>query len=81
VRADAIIEHPFENQENHVYGILYEITGNAASPIQFIVTDSTRHFLRGSLYFNNTPNADSIAPVTAYIESDIRHLIESVNWK
>ncbi|MBP5307489.1 MAG: gliding motility lipoprotein GldD [Paludibacteraceae bacterium] len=81
VRADAIIEHPFENPEMKVYGILYEITGNAASPIQFIVTDSVHHFLRGSLYFNNTPNADSIAPVSAYVEDDIRHLVESVIWK
>lgn len=81
IRADAIIEHPFENPDARVYGILYEITGNAASPLQFVLTDSTHHFLRGSLYFNNTPNADSIAPVASYIEQDIQHLIESLHWK
>lgn len=81
VRADAIIEHPFENKEANVYGILYEITGNSASPLQFVLTDSIRHFIRGSLYFNSTPNADSISPVSDYIETDVKHLIETVNWK
>lgn len=81
VRADAIIEKPFENPEAHVYGILYEITGNAASPIQFVLTDSTKNFLRGSLYFNAVPNADSIAPVSTFIEKDLMHLVETIRWK
>ncbi len=81
VRADAIVERPFENREANVYGILYEITGNAASPVQFVLTDSTNHFMRGALYFNNTPNADSIAPVSAYIQNDLRHLVETIRWK
>lgn len=81
IRADAIIEHPFENKEAKVYGIMYEITGNAASPLQFVLTDSTKHFLRGALYFNETPNADSIAPISKYVEEDVQRLIESVRWK
>ena len=81
IRADAIIEHPFENKEAKVYGVMYEITGNAASPLQFVLTDSTKHFLRGALYFNETPNADSIAPISKYVEEDVQRLIESVRWK
>lgn len=81
VRADAIIEKPFENPEAKVYGILYQITGNAASPVQFILTDSTKHFLRGALYFNAVPNADSIAPVSSFVEKDLMHLVESMRWK
>lgn len=81
VRADAIIEHPYENREANVYGIIYELTGNAASPLQFLLTDSTTHFLRGALYFNAVPNADSIAPVSAFIEKDLKHLVESIRWK
>lgn len=81
VRADAIIEHPFENKGAKVYGILYELTGNAASPIQFVLTDSIHHFLRGALYFNAVPNADSIAPVSAFVEKDLKHLVETVRWK
>jgi gliding motility-associated lipoprotein GldD len=81
VRADAIIEQPFENPEAKVYGIIYEITGNAASPLQFMLTDSTKNFIRGALYFNAVPNADSIAPVSSYVEKDLRHLIETLRWK
>lgn len=81
VRADAIIEQNFDNEEANTHAILYRITGNAASPLQFVVTDSTRHFLRGSVYFNNTPNADSIAPVERFVEEDVTHLIETLKWK
>lgn len=81
VRADAIIEHPYENPEAKVYGIIYEITGNAATPLQFLLTDSTKHFIRGALYFNAVPNADSIAPVSAFIEKDLKHLVETIRWK
>ena len=61
--------------------MLYAIEGNAASAAQFFVTDSVRHFVRGSLYFNNVPNADSVAPVNAFIINDIRHLMETLEWK
>lgn len=81
VRADAIVEHPFENAAANVYGIFYEITGNAASPLQFFLTDSTHHLLRGALYFNAVPNADSIQPVSAFIEKDVKHLVETMQWK
>lgn len=81
MKANAIMETRYENDTNHVYGILYEITGNAASPAQFYMTDSCHHFLRGSLYFNNLPNADSIAPVSEFILNDMMHLIETLRWK
>ncbi len=81
IRADAIAENFFENDAHRTYGVLYEIEGNAASSAQFFVTDSVRHFVRGSLYFNNLPNADSIAPVNAFICNDIRRLMETIAWK
>ncbi|MDR1680098.1 MAG: gliding motility lipoprotein GldD [Prevotellaceae bacterium] len=81
VRADDIVEQFYENPDERVYGIFYRITGNAASPAQFVLTDSVHHFLRGALYFNAVPNADSIAPVAAYVEQDLRHLIETIKWK
>lgn len=81
IRADAIAEDYFENETHRTYGVLYEIEGNAASSVQFFVTDSVRHFVRGSLYFNNLPNADSIAPVNAFIRNDIRRLMETLTWK
>ena len=65
-----------------MYGLVYEINGmGAASPYQFYLTDSTRHFLRGSLYFDVVPNNDSLAPVIDFVKSDIQHLFETINWK
>jgi gliding motility-associated lipoprotein GldD len=80
-KADAISEQHFNNEENKVYGILYDLKGNTASAIQFYVTDSVRHYLRGSLYFSAEPNADSLAPVIAFFREDIIHLIETLKWK
>ena len=81
IRANAISEDFYADTTTAVYGIYYQMEGEAASQAQFFMTDSTHHFLRGSLYFNNTPNADSIAPVSTYIQNDIIHLIETLRWK
>lgn len=81
IKADAIEEQFYENKEKEVYSILYDIKGNAASSIQFVVTDSTEHFLRGALYFNTRPNKDSLAPVITFIREDIVRMIESFEWK
>lgn len=80
IKADYIDENLLHTP-NHVYGIYYEVGGNAASAVQFFVTDSIKHFLRGSLYFYNTPNADSIAPVVDFIKPDIIELISTLKWK
>ncbi|WP_420570759.1 gliding motility lipoprotein GldD [Kordia sp.] len=80
VKADNIDPTVYENAEQGVYGMVYEVEGNAASQAQFYVTDSTKHFLTGSLYFNAKPNYDSIYPAVNYIKKDIRVLIESLKW-
>jgi gliding motility-associated lipoprotein GldD len=80
-KADAINEQVFNNQENKVYGILYDLKGNTASAVQFYVTDSVHHYLRGSLYFSAEPDADSLAPVIDFFREDIIHLIETLKWK
>lgn len=64
-----------------VSGLVFEIKGPVASPIQFYVTDSTSHFLRASLYFNDRVNADSLAPIVAFVKKDIDHLISTFEWK
>lgn len=81
VKADAIQEIRFENDSLDVYGMLYDLKGNTASAIQFFLTDSVNHFLRGSLYFNVRPNKDSLAPAIDFIRDDIIHIIESFEWK
>jgi gliding motility-associated lipoprotein GldD len=67
--------------DNGVYGIFYKIGGNVATPYQFFLTDSAHHFFRGSLYFDTTPNADSLAPVNAFIYKDLIHLVNTFRWK
>ncbi|MBA7480368.1 hypothetical protein ES707_15820 [subsurface metagenome] len=81
IKADAIKETVYTNPELEVHGILYDIKGNAASSIQFYLTDSNAHFLRGSLYFNVQPDKDSLAPVISFFREDIIHLMESFAWK
>lgn len=80
IKAEYIDENVLQTP-NEVSGILFDVGGNAASALQFYVTDSTKHFLRGSLYFYNTPNADSIAPVMKFIRPDVIKLIETLRWK
>lgn len=81
VKADYIDETAIQGKNKNVSGILYDVGGNAASAVQFYVTDSSKHFLRGSLYFYASPNADSIAPSIAYFRKDVEHIIESLQWK
>ena len=80
-KADAISERYFNDEKNKVYGILYDLKGNTATAVQFYMTDSTEHFLRGSLYFASEPDADSLAPVIEYFREDVIHLIETLRWK
>lgn len=80
IKADQIIPKDFENADKKVFGSLYEITGNAASNLQFHLTDSTRHFVKGSLYFYAKPNYDSILPAVEYVKKDVLRLIESFEW-
>ncbi len=80
-KASAIPEQGYVNDEKRVYGVFYELVGNTASPFQFYVTDSTRHFFRGAVYFNCTPNQDSLAPVINYLQHDVRHLMETFEWQ
>jgi len=66
---------------NNVTGVFFKVGGNAATATQFFVSDTTRHFLRGALYFSATPNADSIKPVQDFLQQDIRHLINTFKWR
>lgn len=81
VKAQGIQESKISNDISKVYGLFYDIEGNAASSIQFFVTDSTNNFLRGALYFYAEPQADSIAPVLEFVKKDIMVMLESFKWK
>jgi gliding motility-associated lipoprotein GldD len=81
IKASAINEKLYLNHDENVFGTIYEITGNAASPFQFHLTDSTKNFIRGSFYIKEHPNYDSLKPVIEFVEEDIYHLIETFSWK
>lgn len=79
--ASGIEETLLYSPENHVHGIAYKVSGiGTASPYQFFVTDSSDHFLRGSLYFMTRPNNDSLKPVIDHLEADIEYLLNTFRW-
>jgi gliding motility-associated lipoprotein GldD len=81
-KAEAIEDSLIYRPEDRVFGLVYYIDGmQAASSCQFFVTDSTSKFLRGALYFNVSPNNDSLAPVISFIRDDIRHMLKTFRWK
>jgi len=81
IKADDILEQPFINSDNKVYGMFYQVDGNAATNSQFYVTDSIKHFVTGSVYFYAKPNFDSIMPAASYIKNDMQRLMETMKWK
>jgi len=80
IKADDIITMPFAIPENRVFGVIYSIEGNAASPAVFQFTDSIDQFVHGVLYFNCEPNADSLQPSVNFVRQDIEHIIETFKW-
>lgn len=81
VKASAINEKDWTDGKDKVYGLIYDIEGNAASNLQFYLTDSTKNFIRGALYFYSIPNKDSLEPVVDFIKKDIYHMVETFRWK
>lgn len=69
------------NDSTRVFGSIFNVEGEVASPFVFYLTDSTSNFLYGALYFDAPPNADSLAPVVARIREDMRHMIATLRWK
>lgn len=79
-KASAIEPIPFTTP-NNLNGIYFSLKGNTATANQFFITDSTRHFLRGALYFDAVPNEDSLRPVNNFLQKDLQHLINTLQWK
>lgn len=81
IKASRISMDAVRRDSAGVFGLTYDLGGDVASPYQFYLTDSTQHFLRGSLYFNARPNPDSIAPVLDFVRKDLEHFMETLRWK
>lgn len=73
---ESIIELP-----NGMYASYTELEGEVPTQVQFHVSDSVHHFLRGALYFKTATKNDSLAPVIDYLKKDILHLITSLEWR
>ena len=65
---------------NGITGVFFRVGGNAATAKQFFMSDTTKNFFRGALYFDVTPNADSLKPVQDFLQKDIDHLINTFKW-
>ena len=81
IKADDILEQPYINNGNKVYGMFYQVDGNAATNAQFYATDSIKHFVTGSVYFYAKPKFDSIMPAADYVKNDMQRLLETIKWK
>jgi gliding motility-associated lipoprotein GldD len=81
IKASRIDRIPISVPDKNVFGLEYRLSGEVASAIQFYITDSTDHYLRGSLYFDTFVNSDSLKPVIDYLDVEIQHLTNSFLWK
>lgn len=66
---------------NGINGVYFTLTGNTATANQFFLSDSTKHFIRGAMYFDAAPNADSLSIVNDFLKADMQHLINTLQWK
>lgn len=73
---DSLIHTP-----NNISGVFFKVGGNAATAKQFFLSDTTNNFIRGALYFDVTPNADSLKPVQDFLQVDLEHIINTFKWK
>jgi len=79
---DDIQYSTINDPDEKVFGRLYELEGKyVATPFKFWLTDSTRYFVNGALYFDFMPNNDSLAPVIDYLKNDALYMVETWQWK
>jgi gliding motility-associated lipoprotein GldD len=79
-KASAIEDSVFTTKEG-IHGVFFHIGGDVATNYQFFLTDSLHHFFRGALYFDTTPNEDSLAPANAFLFKDLTHLVNTFKWQ
>ncbi len=81
IKANNRRESVIKTKTKNVNGILFEVGGEVATPIQFYITDSTKHYMRASLYFESKVKQDSTAPILKYLEKDLFKMIDTWSWK
>jgi hypothetical protein len=75
------IEDSVMHTPNGITGIFFRLSGSVATSRQFLLSDTTHNFLRGALYFDASPNEDSLRPVNNFLEQDMKHIINTLRWK
>ena len=80
IKAEAIEEAVLKTPKG-LTATVAELSGEVPSQFQFYVTDSTRHFFRGALYFRTATANDSLAPVIDYIKKDIIHMLNTLEFQ
>ncbi|MGN6214742.1 gliding motility lipoprotein GldD [Parafilimonas sp.] len=77
----SFIDDSIMHISGNVHGTFFKVEGDVATADQFFLTDSTKNFIRGALYFNATPNQDSLRPVNNFLVEDMKHLVNTFRWK
>ncbi len=75
------IEDSLMHTPNNITGIFFRLSGSVATARQFFLSDTVHNFLRGALYFDAAPNEDSLRPVNEFLQEDMKHIINTLQWK
>ena len=78
-KASSIIETEIKTLSGKSATII-DIKGEEPPPFQFIITDSSKNFMRAALYFEKPIKGDSLLPVVDYIKKDMLHILNTLSW-
>ncbi len=78
--AEEIIERDLSDTTKGFYGMIYDLEGKTATPLNFYLTDGIQHFFRGSFYFNEKTSRDSVLPIYQFLNADIIHTINTFEF-
>ena len=80
IKANAINETIVTTKEQKV-AVIAEIEGEVPSQFQFTMTDSTKNFLRGALYFNTQVQNDSLRPAIDFMKKEMMRIVNTLEFK
>ena len=80
-RAEEIVEREISDSSTGNYGMIYDLEGKTATPFNFYITDGTKHFFRGSFYFNQNTKRDSVQPIYEFLNEDVINSIHTFRFK
>jgi gliding motility-associated lipoprotein GldD len=78
--ASVVRKETFESADHQIVGYFYLTDGNAASPVQFLLSDQMGKLFQGSLLFDMATESDSMETVVEGLTRDIRHLVETFRF-